>query len=79
MKAVQLRHIDRLHDMHLQAWLNMKASAKKSAGKNKVRPVFSRFEKFFDYKRILSEFRKKDGENSRISTVGKILRDMEDE
>lgn len=79
MEAVQLRHIDKLHDMHLQAWLTMKASAKKPAGKRKMRLVFSRFEKFFDYKKVLSEFRKKGGESDRIATVGKILGDMEDE
>jgi hypothetical protein len=79
MKAVQLKHIDKLHDIHLQAWLTMKASAKKSVGRNRVRLVFSRFEKFFDYKKVLSEFKGKDSGNDRIATVGKILSDAEDE
>ena len=47
--AVGERHLREEYMCHLEAWLAMKANAKKSAGKNKQKPVYDKFEKFYDY------------------------------
>lgn len=78
MKAVELKSVDLHYRLHAQAYLNVSAGAKKKAGKNKLRPVYDKFVKFFDYeseeKRVMEEERGKKKRNTRFSGVGKFLR-----
>ncbi|WP_176763817.1 hypothetical protein [Shouchella lonarensis] len=52
-----MRRIDQEYDMHLQAWLHVQAGATKETG-GKTRPVYDRFNKFYDYKKRLRELEK---------------------
>lgn len=72
MKAVQLKQIDFDYRNHLQAFLNFAVKAEKKAGK-KSKPVYSKFKKFYDYEKELSEVMKKGSETSRFSGIGKLL------
>lgn len=47
MLAFNLSNVDKLRELHLQAWLNTQADAVDSSGK----PVFKTFEDFFDYEK----------------------------
>lgn len=49
MKGVQLIEVDRSYHIHLQAYANFRVKAERKAGKNKTKPVYSTFKKFFDY------------------------------
>ena len=51
MKAVELKAVDEAYIVHLQAFKNFEVRAMRKVGKNKQKPVFDRFEKFFDYKK----------------------------
>lgn len=74
MKGVRLKQIDMDYRNHLQAFLNLAVKAEKKAGKGKTRPVFSKFKKFYDYKRKLDEAFKSDQQESRFSGFGKFLK-----
>ena len=50
MKAKELQMVDDQYYLHLQAYLNMTAQAKKQVGK-KQRMVYTKFSKFFDYQK----------------------------
>lgn len=49
MKAVRLRQVDLDYRNHLQAFLSFAVQAEKRVGKNKSRPVYRTFRKFYDY------------------------------
>lgn len=49
MEGVRLREVDRDYRCHLQAWLNQRAKATKKSGKNKCKPVYQKFQDFYDY------------------------------
>lgn len=73
--------MDEDYRVHQQAFLNFAVQAKKKAGKNKERPVYSRFEKFFNYKKALNDVESKfEGttsttrDNSRFVGIGKYLK-----
>lgn len=57
MEAVRLREVDKDYRNHLQAYLNFAAKAMKKAGKNKRKPVYSTFKKFYDYEAELDKIR----------------------
>lgn len=48
-KAYELRRLDKERDIHLQAWINEAAKAKKKAGKG-LKPKWSKFDQFFNFK-----------------------------
>lgn len=73
MKAVELRQFDMNYRNHLQAFLNFAVTAKKKSGRNKEKPVYDKFKKFFDYDRELKKIEGKK-ENSRFSGIGELLR-----
>ena len=50
MKAKELQMVDDQYYLHLQAYLNMTAQAKKQVGK-KQRMVYTKISKFFDYQK----------------------------
>lgn len=52
MKSKELEMVDEEYKIHLQAYLNMSAQAKKIAGK-KVKPVYTTFNKFYNYQKSL--------------------------
>lgn len=52
MKSKELEMVDEEYRIHLQAYLNMSAQAKKKAGK-KVKPVYTTFNKFYNYQKAL--------------------------
>lgn len=54
MKAFRLSRVDRMNDMHMQAWLNHAVTATKEQGKNQV-PVYKTYKEFFDYEKQISE------------------------
>ncbi len=61
MKSKELQIVDKQYEIHLQAYLNMTAQARKQVGK-KQRMVYTRFDKFFDYQKQLDKvmgFKKK--------------------
>ena len=73
MKAAELREADLDFRLHMQAFLNIQAGAKKKAGKNKERLVYSRFDKFYDRKREVDRImhpKKK----SRFEKIGEIIK-----
>lgn len=52
MKSKKLQIVDKQYEIHLQAYLNMSAQARRRAGK-KMKPVYTKFDKFFDYQKQL--------------------------
>ena len=72
MKAATLKEVDKDYRNHLQAFLNVKAQAKKKAGKNKTKPVYNTFRKFYNYenaiKRVLGI-----SKESKFSSLSKYI------
>lgn len=54
-KAHKLGTVDRDMWIHKQAYLNFMAKAKKKAGKDRMKPVYESFEKFYDYKKEIDK------------------------
>lgn len=73
MKANKLKQIDIDYREHLQAYLNFTVKAEKKAGKNKTKPVYSNFKKFYDYEKNLEEAMKEKKE-SKFSKLSKFLK-----
>lgn len=59
MKAVELKELDTMYHIHFLAFSNFRAKATKKSGKNKVRPVYTSFKKFFDYESELNRIMNK--------------------
>lgn len=75
MKAVQVKEVDKDYRNHLQAFLNLAVKAERKAGKNKTKPVFSAFEKFFNYDREIGKIIHPDKkQKSRFDGIGKFLK-----
>ena len=74
MEAVRLREVDRDYRNHLQAFLNFAVKAEKKVGKNKSRPVYSKFKKFYDYELEIKKATNKSNGKSRFSGIGKFLK-----
>ena len=55
MKAYRQKIADKEFRIHLQAWVNRAANAKRKKGKDKLEYVFKKFDKFFDYKKRMKE------------------------
>ncbi len=72
MKAVELREADYDYRLHMQAFLNVQAGAKKKAGKDKERLVYNRFDKFYDRKKEIDRIMKPK-RKSRFSGIGELL------
>lgn len=52
--AYRRQRVDKEHDMHLQAWLNLTAQATKKSGK-KIIPIYKTFKDFYNYEKALSK------------------------
>lgn len=74
MEAVRLRQVDKDYRNHLQAFLNFAVKAEKKSGKNKSKPVYSKFKRFYDYEKEIEKAQKKDAPaKSRFAGIGKLL------
>ena len=58
---------------HLQAFLNFAVKAEKKNGK-KSKPVFTKFQRFYDYEKELAKVTNKGGEKSRFAGIGRLLK-----
>lgn len=74
MEAVRLKQVDKDYRNHLQAFLNFAVKAEKKTGKNKSKPVYSKFKRFYDYESEVKKATSKGGEKSRFSGIGKLLK-----
>ena len=74
IEAVRLKQVDMDYRNHLQAFLNFAVKAKKKVGKNKSRPVFSKFKRFYDYEKEVKKAKHTGNEKSRFSGFGKFLK-----
>lgn len=74
MDAIRLKQVDMDYRNHLQAFLNFSVKAEKKAGKNKSKPVYSRFKKFYDYEKEIAKITKKGNENGIASSMSRFLR-----
>ena len=58
---------------HLQAFLNFAVKAEKKSGK-KSKPVYTKFNRFYDYEKELAKVTNRGGEKSRFAGVGRLLK-----
>ena len=55
MKSVELKQVDKNYWVHLQAYKNLQVKAEKKVSKNKTKPVYNTFKKFFDYENEINK------------------------
>lgn len=72
MEALELRMLDESLHEHRQAFLNFAVKAEKKAGKGKTKPVYRRFQQFFDFDWELRKIRKRK-EPSKLAGITKLL------
>ncbi len=75
MKAVRLKEVDTEYHIHLLAFNNFRVKAKKKAGRNKTRPVYRTFKKFFDYEQRIQEVLKPMEKTSQFSDASKFIKE----
>ena len=75
MKAVELKQVDLSYQLNVQAFLNFAVRAEKKVGKNKTKPVYTKFEKFFDYAKEVKKVLNRDKENSRFLEISKKIKE----
>lgn len=74
MEAQRYKMVDMDYRQHVQAYLNFSVKAEKKAGKNKTKPVFTRFKKFYDYEKELEKVKNKEDSNSKFANLSKFLK-----
>lgn len=74
MEAVRLRQVDLDYRCHLSAWLAMAVKAQKKTGKNKSKPVYGKFKRFYDYEKEIEKAKGTKKGKSRFSGIGKFLK-----
>lgn len=78
MKSVRLKQVDLDYRNHLQAFLNFSVKAEKKAGKNKSKPVYSKFKRFYNYEKELEkaneDIAQAQNTKSRFLGIGKLLK-----
>lgn len=74
MEAVRLRQVDMDYRNHLQAFLNFAVKAQKKAGKNKSKPVFAKFKRFYDYEKAVEDVKGRESKESRFTGIGKFFK-----
>lgn len=72
MEALELRKLDESARDHKCAFLNFAVRAEKKAGKGKTKPVYRRFENFFNYEKELKKLKNR-RKPSRLAEISKIL------
>ena len=73
MRALRLRQVDMDYRNHLQAFLNFAVKAERKTGKNKSRPVYNTFRKFFNYEKAIEEAMDKNKKTDRFRVIKKFL------
>lgn len=73
MESVRLKQVDKDYRNHLQAFLNFAVKAEKKTGKNKTKPVYSKFKRFYDYEKEIEKAKNNGTTKSRFSGIGKLL------
>lgn len=76
MEANRLKQVDIDYRNHLQAYLNFAVQAKNKAGKNKEKPVYSTFRKFFDYEKEIEKAKENKKKKSRFSNLSKFIKEQ---
>ena len=74
MDAVELKLLDEECRKHHEAFLNFSVQATKKAGKNKRKPVFDTFKKFFDYEKELKKIKNKNKKENQYTGIGRFLK-----
>lgn len=72
MEGVNLKLVDLDYREHLLAWLIRAVKAEKGKGKH-IKPVFTKFKQFYDYKAEITKASKKKMEKSKYPGIGKLL------
>ena len=73
MEAVRLKQVDETYKIHLLAWLTFAAKATKKSGRN-AKPVYSKFERFYNYRKELEKAQNPDKGKSSFSGIGKYIK-----
>ena len=74
MEALELRMLDQNFYEHRQAFLNFAVQAEKKVGKGKTKPVYRRFQQFFDYDEELENLKdRRKKKKNRFAGIGKLL------
>lgn len=74
MESVRLKNVDKDYRNHLQAFLNFAVKAERKVGKNKSKPVYTKFKRFYDYEKEIQKVTNKSIEKSRFSGIGRLLK-----
>lgn len=72
MEGVNLKLVDLDYRGHLLAWLIRAVKAEKGKGKH-IKPVFTKFKQFYDYKAEVAKVKKTKVEKGRFAGIGKLL------
>lgn len=74
MEAVRLKQVDKDYRNHLQAFLNFAVKAQRKTGKDKSKPVYSKFKRFYDYEDEIKKVTNKGNEKSKFAGIGKFFK-----
>ena len=74
MEGMRLKQVDKDYRNHLQAFLNFVVKSEKRSGKNKSRPVYNTFKKFYDYEKEVKKAKEPIEKESKLSGIGKFLK-----
>lgn len=75
-EAARLKEVDKDYRNHLQAFLNFAVRAKKNAGKNKQKPVYPTFKRFYGYEDAIEQVKQKN-KPDRFEKMKRLLRRRE--
>lgn len=77
LRAHSLKQADTDYRVHQLAWLSTLAKAEKSAGKYKTKPVYDRFEKFYNYEEAVAKAKnpKKEENRCRFKSYDRYLKE----
>ena len=78
MRGVELREIDNMHHIHMQAYQTFRAQGRKQVGKNKTKAVYTTYRKFFDYEKELRKVRDRN-KPSKFEVLRKKLKEKANE
>ena len=70
MYAYRLSEVDKMNDMHLQAWVHQKAKATNDKGKS----VYKTYKDFFDYEKEVKKIEHKqlDKRKKRLANIARL-------
>lgn len=75
MRAVQAKEVDKDYRNHLQAFLNFSVKAERKVGKDKSKPVYSTFKKFYDFESEMDKaLHPEKAAKNRFARLGKFLK-----